>query len=123
MADMLRDGVAWLRDQLKASVAHDVTYTRTGTGSVTIAATIGQQQYRTVDPDDGRSILFRSDRDFIVDPTLLTIASVAITPAEGDRITDGTETFEVCPINGEPCYRPSDGFGKTIRIHTMKVAG
>jgi hypothetical protein len=122
MSDMLQTGAAWLKDKLQGFAAHDVTYTRPGAGSVTVKATVGQQVYRSVDPDTGRTVLFRSDRDFILDPAKLVIGGNAVTPAEGDRILDGADTFEAIPLNGEPCSRPTDGFGKLVRVHTLKVS-
>lgn len=118
MADILANAAEWVRDQVAAHISRAVTYTR-GAYSVTVYATVGRTNFRTTDTN-GRSILIRSDRDYLIDPTAIVLNGSQSEPARGDRITDGAEVYEVYSPTGEPCFRSSDPTGKMLRIHTRR---
>ena len=116
-------GQAWLRDRKLETDGEAITYTR---GLVTISeyagaslkAVPGRKPVKTVD-QHGKTILVRSDKDFMLDPASLGVFGE---PLEGDLIVYGGLTFEVWPtIVGEPCFRPCDDYDFMIRIHTRKV--
>jgi len=115
--NVLAWGQDWLADTLMDYCSDSVTYT-TPSGSVTLAAIIGRTAFRVV--ENGRSRIIFSDRDFLFDPAALIIDGSAVTPAVGDHVTYGTESFRVHDFNGEPCQRKSDPFGNLVRVHTLK---
>lgn len=120
MADILRSGVEYLRDTLQGYVSSSITYTRSGTGSVTIDATVSVNTAAATDAQGNLRTEWR-DRDYIVVAADMVIGSTAITPRRGDRITDGSDTYEVQSQGSEPVYRPADAYGLMWRIHTRKV--
>jgi len=114
---MLQAGVQWLAAQLTANAASNVTYSRVGTGTLTVLATRGQTPFRI--EDNNHSRIEWSDRDFLIDAALL--AAKFGLPLKGDQVVDGAETYEVTPYNGEPHFRNSDPFGVKLRIHAKRV--
>jgi len=99
----------------------EITYTRTGTGSVTLDATFGRAEYLEQSGDGG--ITKYTARDFIVRADELLISSAAITPRRNDTIAATIEgvasTFQVIEMNGN-AYT-IDPHGVMIRIHTKQV--
>lgn len=123
MADLLARGSAWLDDQRTRHLTRLVQYQRGGE-SVQIAATVGRTVFEQAD-DYG--IIHRTEsRDYLVLATDLLLASVQTLPKAGDRIreTDGDKVFvyEVMAPGGEPAYRFSDPYRRTLRIHTKQMA-
>jgi len=123
MGDLLERGSAWLDDQRTRHLTRLVQYQRGGE-SVEIAATVGRTVFEQAD-DYG--IIHRTEsRDYLVLATDLLLASVQTLPKAGDRIreTDGDKVFvyEVMAPGGEPAYRFSDPYRRTLRIHTKQVA-
>lgn len=95
-----------------------VTYARSGSSSLTITGMRGQSPFRTTDAE-GRSILVVSDRDYLVDSTEITYGD----PQKGDRITDGSEVYELWPVvPGEPCWRTCEPGGVMLRLHCRRVS-
>lgn len=80
---------------------------------------LGRTPFRT-QGGAGRSQMIWSDRDFMFDAAALILNGSAITPAAGDKVTDGTTTYVLANINGEPCYREIDD-GRQLRCHTKRV--
>ena len=126
MTDLLEQGSAWLEDQRHAHMTRTVTYTRTigvlGT-FVTLAATIGKTEFEQAD-DFG--IVHRiQSRDYLVLATDLVLGGEQSLPKAGDKIqeTVGSTMFlyEVMAPGGEPPWRYSDPYRKTLRIHTKLV--
>ena len=122
MANMMAEAAEWLRDQLQAEVSELVTYKR-GADSVALNAQLGETIWLTVN-DSGFQVEVRG-RDFILDPANLILATVLVTPLEGDRIflTQGSVVieYEVLRLAGEPVFRESDRYGNLIRIHTKEL--
>ena len=122
MADLLRTSSDWLEDQRTRHAASTVKYVR-GSRSADLLATIGKT---TFEVDDGCGVLVRHEsRDFLVLAAALVLGGVPTIPERGDRVeeTQGQRVFvyEVTAPGKEPCWRYSDAFRKTFRIHTTHV--
>ena len=122
MGDMLQQAVDWLDGQRVAHLSKPVTYRRDDS-SLEVAATVGRT---VVEIDDGYGAIERFEsRDFLIAAAELAINSQPFEPAAGDLIAEtvGQQTFvyEVLAPGKEPCWRYSDPYRKTLRIHTKQV--
>jgi len=122
MTDLLQQSSDWLEAQRARYAASPVGYVR-GEQVVEIVATVGKT---TFEIDDGHGVLVRHEsRDFLILAADLSIDGAAILPQRGDRIrqTQGQRVFvyEVMAPGREPCWRWSDPFRKTLRIHTTQI--
>ena len=122
MADLLQKASAWLEDQRTKFLTQSVVYQR-GTDTVQVPATIGQTVFQI---DDGAGALLRIEsRDYLIRAVDLVLGDNAILPKRGDRIreTSGTQVivYEVVGPGDEPCWRWSDAYRQTLRIHTKQV--
>lgn len=122
MGNLLQAGSAWLDAQRKAHMSSPVTYSR-GEASVEVQATVGRTVFEI---DDGAGILQKVEsRDYLVLTADLVLDGEPTLPQAGDRIreADGAKTFvyEVMAPGGEPVWRYSDPYRKTLRIHTKHV--
>jgi hypothetical protein len=65
-------------------------------------------------------------RDFLILAEDLVLDGTVVLPVRGDRIreTQGGKVYvyEVVAPGNEPCWRYSDPFRKTLRIHTKHIA-
>ena len=123
MADLLQKGSDWLEGMRTAHASRPVVYVR-GTDSVEVAATVGKTVFRL---DKGYGVIERLEaRDYLVSGADLVLGGALALPKAGDRIreTEGDKTFvyEVMAPGGEPCWRWSDPYRRTLRIHTKHVA-
>ena len=125
MADLLQRGMAWLEAQRTKFMTQAVVYQRGGEGggAVEVPATIGATTFQ-VDDDDGAMLRVES-RDYLILAADLVISETPILPKRGDRIreTSGSQvfTYEVMAPGDEPCWRWSDGYRQTLRIHTKQT--
>ena len=125
MADLLQKASAWLEDQRVKHMTQTVVYQR-GSDTVELPATIGETVFQI---DDGGGALLRIEsRDYLilaVDLVLGGPPATSIQPRRGDRIreTVGTQVFvyEVVGPGDEPCWRWSDSYRQTLRVHTKQV--
>ncbi|HPM25049.1 MAG TPA: hypothetical protein PLP66_14170 [Phycisphaerae bacterium] len=122
MPDRLEQGAAWLEDQRTRHMSRTVTYLR-GDDSVDVAATIGRTEFEQADE---YGVVHRTEsRDFLVLTDALVLGDKAVLPQTGDRVreTAGDQIFlyEVMAPGGEPPYRYSDPYRRTLRIHTKHV--
>lgn len=122
MANVLEQGAAWLEDQRHAHMTRTVVYER-GADSVELLATIGRTEFEQADE---HGVIHRTElRDFLVRTTDLVLAGAATLPQTGDRVreADGVRTFvyEVMAPGGEPPFRYSDPYRRTLRIHTKHL--
>ena len=122
MSDLLEKASNWLEEKRTQHVSRVVQYAR-GMQSVNVAATIGRT---TFEVDDGFGVLVRCEsRDFLILASDLVLAGEAQNPQRGDRIreTQDQQTFvyEVTAPGKEPCWRWSDPYRKTLRIHSKQV--
>lgn len=121
-ADLLQQASDWLEEKRTQHASRVVAYTR-GAQSVDLPTTIGKT---TFEVDDGYGVLVRHEsRDFLVLAADLVLAAEQVLPQRGDRIreTQGQQVFvyEVTAPGKEPCWRYSDSFRKTLRIHTKQI--
>ena len=122
MTDLLRNASDWLENQRTRHAASTVKYVR-GSRSADLLATVGKTAFEV---DDGCGVLVRHEsRDFLVLAEALVLGGVSTMPEHGDRVeeTQGQRVFvyEVTAPGKEPCWRYSDAFRKTFRIHTKQV--
>jgi len=114
--------MAWLEDQRTKFMTQSVVYQR-GEDSVEVLATIGSTTFNI---DDGGGALLRIEaRDYLIRVADLMIGETPILPKRGDQIreTSGDQTYvyEVVGPGDEPCWRWSDGYRQTLRIHTKQI--
>ena len=122
MADLLQKASAWLEDQRTKFLTQSVVYQR-GTDTAPVPATVGQTVFQI---DDGAGALLRIEsRDYLIRAVDLVLGGNAILPKRGDRIREavGAQVFvyEVVGPGDEPCWRWSDSYRQTLRIHTKQV--
>lgn len=124
MADLLEQAAGWLGGMRAAHLSRSVTYSRPSTGSgqgaqVQVAATVGRT---TFEIDDGYGVVEKwESRDFLIAAADLVLGDATATPQRGDRIADGGKVYEVMAPGKEDCFRKSDPYGVTLRIHTKQV--
>jgi hypothetical protein len=103
-------------------LSRTVTYQR-GDDSVEVAATVGRTVFE-IDDGSGAAVQWES-RDFLVPAADLVLAGEVVEPLPGDRIreTQGEKVYvyEVLAPGKEPCWRWSDPFRRTLRVHTKQV--
>jgi hypothetical protein len=123
MSDLLEAGMAWLADQLKAHVSRLVVYQRDDE-QVAVQATVGRTLLK-LDDGEGGVVLVWTDRDFLIPAADLVLGGSLTLPQRGDRIREPlgavTSVYEVMAPGDEPPWRPSDPYGKVLRIHTKLV--
>ena len=122
MADLLRQGSAWLDGQRHMHLTQTVLYQR-GAESIELSATIGRTEFEQADE---YGVLHRTEsRDYIIRAADLVLAGETVLPKAGDQIreTDGalTHVYEVMAPGGEPPWRYSDPYRVALRIHTKHV--
>ncbi|MCL2645615.1 MAG: hypothetical protein FWD61_01255 [Phycisphaerales bacterium] len=131
MVDLLQKGMAWLEDQRTKFMTQPVVYQRgggggEGGGTVEVPATIGTTVFQI---DDGGGALLRIEsRDYLILAADLMIGGTPIVPRRGDRIRETSGTgggqvfvYEVVGPGDEPCWRWSDAYRQTLRIHTKQI--
>jgi len=122
MADLLQRASAWLEDQRTKHLTQSVVYQR-GTDTIEVLATIGSTVFQI---DDGAGGVLRIEaRDYLISAADLVLAGNPVVPQRGDQIreTQGRQVFvyEVIRPGDEPCWRWSDAYRQTLRIHTKQV--
>lgn len=122
MADLLEQGSAFLEDQRHRHMTRPVVYRR-ASDEVSVSATIGRTVFEQA---DDRGLVSRIEsRDFLVRAEDLVLAGSAVLPKAGDSVRDSqdgrTFIYEVMAPGGEPPFRFSDPYRRTLRIHTKHV--
>jgi hypothetical protein len=123
MTDLLQQASIWLEEKRAQHAAQSVCYVR-GSQLVNMPATIGKT---TFEVDDGYGVLVRSEsRDFLVLAADLLLDGKSTLPQRGDQIRETQSqqffVYEVTAPGKEPCWRYSDLYRQTLRIHTKQVA-
>ena len=113
MADMLQDGLTWLGSQRVAHMSSEVEYRR-DPDSLTVNATFGKTDVEIAD-DFGLTINSQV-WDF-----LIAADELGPQPEAGDVIAAGGRKYEVMNLGGEGCWRWSDPYRRTYRIHTKDI--
>lgn len=124
MGDLLDRGSAFLEDQRHRHMTRPVVYRR-GATTKELPATVGRTVFEQMDAD-GTGLLRRVEsRDFLVRAADLDLGSGPTTPRAGDQIREARDgrvlVYEVNAPGGEPPFRSSDPFGRTLRIHTKHI--
>lgn len=91
-----------------------VEYRRVGQSAIEVQATFGKTDYEVAD-DHGATIA-ASMIDFLILAEVL-----GIEPEAGDVIAANNRRYEVMNLAGESCWRWSDPYRTTLRIHTKDI--
>lgn len=122
MTDMLATGATWFESMRVQFMTVPVAYCR-DTATVQAAATIGRTVFE-VARDYGVFEKIES-RDYIIAAGELLLNDEPVLPARGDQIRetrDGTTyVYEVMAPGNEPCWRWSDSYRRSLRIHTKQI--
>jgi hypothetical protein len=106
----------------QAHLSRPVRYRR-GEDSIEVAATVGKTVFEI---DDGYGAIERFEsRDFLIAAADLALSGEYFEPQAGDIIAEtvGQQTlvYEVLAPGKEPCWRYSDPYRRTLRVHTKQV--
>jgi hypothetical protein len=91
-----------------------VTYRRAGQADANVQATFGRTDYEVAD-DYGATI-----KTHVIDFLILG-DDLGIEPQAGDQIVADGVVYEVMALGGEGCWRWSDPYRTTMRIHTKEI--
>lgn len=125
MTDRLQEGLARLAERRNEHMARTVVYRRPATGAwVELAATVGRTEFHLAGEFGAEIRVVR--RDYLINAEDLVLIGLTETPLASDRIeeTDGDTVYvyEVMgPGGGEPDWRYSDAYRRTLRVHTKHV--
>jgi hypothetical protein len=118
MADLLAQASAWLETQRTQHCASVIAYQR-GSESIQLSASVGRTVFET--HDEAGSVLRTESRDYLILAGDLTLGL----PKPGDRIREAQGqqvlVYEVTQFGSEPCWRYSDPYRQTLRVHTKLV--
>jgi hypothetical protein len=121
MPDMLKQGLQWLAQQRTRHMASEVTYQRGGQ-SVMVQATIGRTEYDVTD-SAGASLTTHVMDFLILADDLVDLHP----PRRGDLILvpgpglSSHQQYEVLDLPAQGCWRWSDPYRTTLRIHTKDI--
>jgi len=113
MTDMLREGSDWLEQMRTQHCSSPVEYRR-GDETVAVNATFGRTSYEIAD-ESGLTVGAHI-WDF-----LILGEDLGLEPEPGDVIAANGRKYEVMNFGGEGCWRWSDPYRTTCRIHTRDV--
>ena len=113
MTDLLRQGSQWLEDMRTAHVSSPVEYRRDAQ-VLTVNATFGQTSFEVAD-ESGLTVGSHV-WDF-----LILAEELGFDPEPGDVIAANGRQYEVMNLSGEGCWRWSDPYRQTYRIHTKDI--
>ncbi len=119
MRDLMDIKDAWLDEQCKENLSRAGTYRR-GEDSCELAVQLGRSVFEMSDEAGG--IIEFETRDYILSAVDLVLGGSATEPRPGDRIEEGGHVYEVLSPGSEKCWRWSDGYYRTMRVHTKEVA-
>jgi hypothetical protein len=123
-ADLMARGASWLSGKLKAHASEPIVYSR-GADALALCATFGRKLFQ-LDDGQGGIVMEWTDRDFLVPAADLDFGAGPVLPERGDRVEVATDegtvlVYEVLAPGGEPPWRWSDPFRRTLRIHAKHV--
>ena len=110
MGDLLRQGASWLAQMRQQHCAGQVEYRR-GDATQTVLATRGKTDVELAD-ESGFGVV-SAVWDFLIDAETLSVE-----PKPGDLIVADSRRYEVTNLSSEGCWRWSDPYRTTYRIHT-----
>lgn len=112
--NLMRHGTDWLAGQMTRFCSEKVLYQPLTGEGVTVSAVFGATKYEVA--DEYGTLTGAASIDFLIPASELTI-----TPKLGDRIIVGSDVYEVLEFGGVGCWRWSDPYQFTRRIHTKAV--
>lgn len=113
MADLLRQGAQWLEQMRKTHCSSTVEYHH-GAQTLSVSATFGKTGIEVTD-ESGITV------DAHVWDFLIQADDLGFEPTPGDTVVADGRQYEVLPIAGERCWRWSDPYRVTYRIHTKDI--
>jgi len=113
VADLLKQGSDWLEQMRTEHCSSQVEYRR-DVQMLTVSATFGKTDYEVAD-DYGLKI-GASIYDFLILAT-----DLGLEPEVGDVIAANGRKYEVLDFGTEGCWRWSDPYRTTMRIHTKDI--
>ena len=117
MSDLLATASAWLDGRRRSHLSGMVTYRR-GALWAEVRATVGRTTFQTT--DDYGAVQEWQSRDYLI--LAADLADIGL-PQAGDTIVEADgAAYEVLAPGGEPAWRWSDPYGRTLRIHTKQVS-
>ena len=116
MGDLLRQGGQWLEQQRTAHCSSPVTYRRDA-AELQVDATFGRTEVE-VEDDYGLRIGAQV-MDFLI--LAEAFSPTFDHPQAGDQIVADGVVYEVMNLGGEGCWRWSDPYRQTCRIHTKDI--
>ncbi|OQA32845.1 MAG: hypothetical protein BWY57_01651 [Betaproteobacteria bacterium ADurb.Bin341] len=120
MGNLLQEALQFLDAKRRGHMAQEVAYKR-GADSAVVLATFGKTAYQ-VEASEGITV-GAEVVDFLISASDLVIQDQAIQPKYGDQIiVSGQGIYEVLDLPGVGCWRYSDPYQTTYRIHTKKIA-
>lgn len=122
MAELLKTGIDYLHDQLKAYNSVTVTYRRAA-ATVSVSAVIGRTLF---DNADEFNVVREKTRDYIILQADLILSGAAVKPVKADEIDETrggvVYTYAVLEDGDSPPYEDADDYHKAFRIHTKLIA-
>ena len=113
MVDLLRQGSEWLEQMRTAHCSSLVEYRRDAQ-TINVHATFGETRF---DVEDSSGATVGSHVwDF-----LILDAGLGLKPEPGDEIVVDGQVYEVMNLASEGCWRWSDPYRTTLRIHTREM--
>ena len=113
MTDLLRQGSQWLEGMRTAHASSPVTYRR-GETEVAVNATFGKTDFE-IDDESGLTVGAHV-WDF-----LLLADDLGLEPEPGDVVAANGRRYEVMNLAAAGCWRWSDPYRQTYRIHTKDI--
>jgi hypothetical protein len=114
----MQEAVDTLMSKFVQAAAVVITYTHGATVITGLSATVGRTPFEI---SDGAVMIAYESRDYLIAKADLVYAGAQLTPASGDRITDGGRVYEVSipkPLNVFESIGPD---GTVFKIHTKAV--
>ena len=113
MTDLLRQGSQWLEEQRDAHCSSPVEYRRDAQ-VLTVNATFGRTSFEIAD-ESGLTVGSHV-WDF-----LILAEALGLEPEPGDVIAANGRQYEVMNFSSDGCWRWSDPYRQTYRIHTKDI--
>lgn len=117
MANLLKQGIDFLADKLKAHASETVVYKR-GADSISICASFGKTDYQIEDESGlkiGGAVI-----DFLFAAEDLVIKGSQTTPQAGDQIQTDSAVYEAMFLP-DGYWRYSDPYRTMIRLHAKEI--
>jgi len=120
----ISNAVNLMQGTVATLAAVPVTYVSDATPINGVLAVRGSTRMET--SNENGDIVQSKVTDWLIAAAKLLVNGLQVDPEEGDQIVfvnaiGRKETYLVLPIGGDKCFRPSDPYGNTLRIHTRLV--